>query len=58
MRPRDGCENNVIYYISLLARAQYLIEKFVSETETNLLTLFVFGTVSGWTLMSKVTGMD
>lgn len=31
MRPRDGCENNVIYYISLLARAQYLIEKFVSE---------------------------
>ena len=50
--------NNVIYYISLLARAKYLIEKFVSETETNLLTLFVFGTVSGWTLMSKVTDMD
>ena len=50
--------NNVIHYISLLARAQYLIEKFVSETETNLLILFVFGTVSGWTLMSKVTDMD
>ena len=31
MRPWDGRENNVIYYISLLARAQYLIEKFVSE---------------------------
>lgn len=58
MRPWDGRVNNVIHYISLLARAQYLIEKFVSETETNLLILFVFGTVSGWTLMSKVTDMD